>query len=225
MAAQGSPPALDKLLALGSATQPAGARGANPRIRGCGDRGWTPSPVHSCHFSSEGGSYAWGRALRGGCDIDFVIFLACFKSYGDQMVHRTAILSDLRGLLESWCWDPQPGLSLQFPQQNESGDLHFRLTSADLENWMDVSLMPAFDILGQPSSGVKPKPQVYASLLGSGGQGGKHAACFAELRRNFVNTLPAKVKNLILLVKQWGCQPARSLPPNKPLDKFISDFL
>lgn len=56
---------------------------------------------------------------------------------------------------------------------------------------------------GQLNSGAKPKPQVYRTLLSSGCQGGEHAACFAELRRSFVNTRPAKLKSLILLVKHW----------------------
>jgi 2'-5'-oligoadenylate synthetase len=43
-------------------------------------------------------------------------------------------------------------------------------------------------------------------LIRSGSRGGEHAACFTELRRNFVNRRPAKLKNLILLVKHWYSQ-------------------
>lgn len=56
---------------------------------------------------------------------------------------------------------------------------------------------------GQPRSGVKPTPNVYNSLLSSRCHAGEYSACFAELRKNFVNTRPAKLKNLILLVKHW----------------------
>lgn len=69
---------------------------------------------------------------------------------------------------------------------------------------------------GQLCSGAKPAPQVYSTLLNSSCQGGEHAACFSELRRNFVNTRPAKLKNLILLVKHWYRQvrlPPRVLAP------------
>ncbi|KAL2767773.1 2'-5'-oligoadenylate synthase 3, partial [Daubentonia madagascariensis] len=150
------------------------------------------------------GRLLWpGHSSQGGCDFELVIFLDCFKSYEDLGTHRAEILKDMRLLLESWWQDPVPGLSLEFPEQGVSGALQFRLASTDLENWMDVSLVPAFDVLGQLSSSVKPKPQVYSALLNSGCQGGEHAACFAELRRNFVNTRPAKLKNLILLVKHW----------------------
>ncbi|KAK2102633.1 2'-5'-oligoadenylate synthase 3 [Saguinus oedipus] len=80
----------------------------------------------------------------------------------------------------------------------------------------------------QLSSGAKPNPQVYSRLLLSGCQEGEHKACFAELRRNFVNIRPVKLKNLILLVKHWyrqvaaqneGKRPApASLPPAYALE-------
>ncbi|XP_063568325.1 2'-5'-oligoadenylate synthase 3 isoform X4 [Pongo abelii] len=153
--------------------------------------------------TAKGGSSGRGTALKGGCDSELVIFLDCFKSYVDQRARRAEILSEMRASLESWWQNPVPGLRLTFPEQSVPGALQFRLTSVDLEDWMDVSLVPAFDVLGQASSSVKPKPQVYSTLLNSGCQGGEHAACFTELRRNFVNIRPAKLKNLILLVKHW----------------------
>ncbi|MBZ3871530.1 2'-5'-oligoadenylate synthase 3, partial [Sciurus carolinensis] len=55
----------------------------------------------------------------------------------------------------------------------------------------------------QLGSDAKPQPQVYRTLLNSGGRDGEHAACFAQLRRDFVNRSPTKLKNLILLVKHW----------------------
>uniref|UniRef100_F6S642 2'-5' oligoadenylate synthase n=1 Tax=Equus caballus TaxID=9796 RepID=F6S642_HORSE len=151
----------------------------------------------------KGGSSGRGTALRGGCDSELVIFLDCFKSYEDQGAHRAEILNEMRALLESSWQDTVLGLSLEFPEQNTPGVLQLRLASTDLENWMDVSLVPAFDALGQLRTGAKPEPRVYSSLLDSGSRGGEHAACFAELRRNFVNARPTKLKNLILLVKHW----------------------
>ncbi|XP_015442335.1 2'-5'-oligoadenylate synthase 3 isoform X2 [Pteropus alecto] len=153
--------------------------------------------------SAEGGSSGRGTALRGGCDGELVIFLDCFKSYEDQRPRRTEIIKDMQALLKSWWQNPVPGLSLEFPKQDTPGVLRFRLASTDPENWMDVSLVPAFDALGQLRSNVEAKCQAYSTLLDSGCQGGEHAACFTELRRNFVNTRPPKLKNLILLVKHW----------------------
>lgn len=55
----------------------------------------------------------------------------------------------MQTLLESWWQKPTPGLSLEIPEQRTPGVLQFRLASTDLENWMDVSLVPAFDALGE----------------------------------------------------------------------------
>ncbi|XP_007936464.1 2'-5'-oligoadenylate synthase 3 [Orycteropus afer afer] len=202
--------ALDRLVArslqppaefVGAVRRALGALGATLRERG-GRPGAAGSEPRVLKII-KGGSYGRGTALKGGCDSELVIFLNCFKSYEDQGAHRAEILNEMRAQLESWWMEPFPGLSLEFPEQDVSGVLQFRLASEDLESWMDVSLVPAFDALGQLSSGGKPKPEVYSALLNSGCQGGEHAACFAELRRDFVNTRPAKVKNLILLVKHW----------------------
>lgn len=57
----------------------------------------------------------------------------------------------MRALLESSWQDTVLGLSLEFPEQNTPGVLQLRLASTDLENWMDVSLVPAFDALGEGS--------------------------------------------------------------------------
>ncbi|KAL6035452.1 hypothetical protein STEG23_005654, partial [Scotinomys teguina] len=173
---------------------------------------------------AKGGAYARGTALRGGCDAELVIFFNCFRSYGDQKTGRTEALGTTRALLESWGRHPGPGLTFQFSEPKASGVLQFRLTSADQENWMDVSLVPAFDVLGQLHSGVKPAPEVYSSLVSSGCRAGEHAACFTELRRDFVNLRPIKLKNLILLVKHWYRQvqtqetTGATLPPSYALE-------
>nr|XP_035979422.1 2'-5'-oligoadenylate synthase 3-like [Halichoerus grypus] len=98
---------------------------------------------------AKGGSTGRGTVLRGGCDSELVIFLDCFKSYEDEGVHRAEILNELRTLLQSWCQKPIRGLSFEFPRQDRPRVLQFRLVSTDLENWMDVSLVPAFDALGE----------------------------------------------------------------------------
>lgn len=108
--------------------------------------------IPSCLFSSQGGAYARGTALRGGCDAELVIFLSCFRSFGDQKTGRTETLGAMRASLESWGRHPGPGLTFQFSEPKAAGVLQFRLMSADQENWMDVSLVPAFDVLGEGSS-------------------------------------------------------------------------
>nr|KAF6403820.1 2'-5'-oligoadenylate synthetase 3 [Molossus molossus] len=194
-------------------------------LRECGSRPGpgAAAPPWRVLKTAKGGSFGRGTALRGGCDSEIVVFLNCFKSYEDQRARRAETLTEMRALLESWRQSPVPGLSLEFLQQDTPGVLQFRLASADLENWMDVSLAPAFDALGQLSSGTKPDPQIYSTLLDSGCQDGEHAACFAELRRNFTNTRPTKLKNLILLVKHWYRQVCpqerrREMPPDYALE-------
>ncbi|XP_055963171.1 2'-5'-oligoadenylate synthase 3-like [Sorex fumeus] len=174
------------------------------------ERRGLPGAQWSVQKIVKGGSSGRGTALRGGCDAELIIFLDCFKSYEDQGPLRPSILREMRAVLEAWRQEPLQDLSLELPTQNTPGLVQFRLASPDSEHWMDVSLVPAFDALGPLSSGAKPEPRVYSTLLDSGCPGGEHAACFAELRRNFVNTRPAKLKNLLLLVKHWYRQ---VLPP------------
>lgn len=107
--------------------------------------------IPSCPSSSQGGAYARGTALRGGTDVELVIFLNCFRSFGDQKTRRSEILGAMRTLLESWGCHPGPALTFEFSESRVPGILQFRLASADQENWIDVSLVPAFDVLGERS--------------------------------------------------------------------------
>ncbi|XP_069068799.1 2'-5'-oligoadenylate synthase-like protein [Pleurodeles waltl] len=56
---------------------------------------------------------------------------------------------------------------------------------------------------GQVTTGVKPDPRVYVSLIEACGGPGDFTPCFTELQRNFVKRCPPKLKSLIRLVKQW----------------------
>ncbi|XP_026634194.1 2'-5'-oligoadenylate synthase 2 [Microtus ochrogaster] len=163
---------------------------------------------------AKGGAYARGTALRGGCDAELVVFLNCFRSFGDQKTGRTEILGAMRASLESWGLHPGPGLTLQFSEPKAAGVLQFRLMSADRENWVDVSLtlldhsvdfdvLPAFDALGQLRPGSRPDPQVYKDLIHSYSNAGEFSTCFTELQRDFISTRPTKLKSLIRLVKHW----------------------
>lgn len=100
-------------------------------------------------FSLQGGSLGRGTDLRGGCDAELVIFLNCFKDYKDQGARRAEILADMRDQLESWWRDPVPGLTLNFPEQTTTEALQFQLMSPALASWTDVSLLPAFDAMGE----------------------------------------------------------------------------
>ncbi|XP_068937785.1 2'-5'-oligoadenylate synthase 3 [Petaurus breviceps papuanus] len=151
----------------------------------------------------KGGSYGRGTVLRGGSDADLVVFLSCFKAYADQRTWKADSFTEIRAQLEA-CWQKHPqGLGLQFSAQEDPQALRFRLVSATLHSWMDVSLRPAFDALGQLSSDSKPSPQVYTDLIDCDSPAGTYTTCFTELRRHFINIRPCKLKHLILLVKHW----------------------
>lgn len=99
----------------------------------------------------KGGSYGRGTALRGGSDADLVVFLSCFKAYGDQGAWQPDF-TEIQAQLEA-CWQKHPqGLSLQFSAQENPQALRFTLVSATLHSWMDISLRPAFDALGHRGS-------------------------------------------------------------------------
>uniref|UniRef100_A0A7N5JFM6 2'-5'-oligoadenylate synthetase 1 domain-containing protein n=1 Tax=Ailuropoda melanoleuca TaxID=9646 RepID=A0A7N5JFM6_AILME len=172
--------------------------------------------VYKASRVSKGGSFGRGTDLRGGCDAELVIFLNCFHDYKDQRARRTEILNEMQAQLET-CWqDPDSGLSLRFPDQTVTRALQLQLVSTALESWMDVTLLPVFDAVGE--GGLQPVPwrliPLLAMLHSLGCQGSEHATCFSELRRDFVNTRPTKLKSLILLVKHWYRQPAcAALPP------------
>ncbi|XP_051831939.1 LOW QUALITY PROTEIN: 2'-5'-oligoadenylate synthase 3 [Antechinus flavipes] len=161
------------------------------------------SPTIRVLRASKGGSYGRGTVLRGGSDADLVVFLSCFKAFADQGAWQPESFTEIRAQLEA-CWqNPPQSLSLQFSAQEDARALRFRLVSATLLNWMDVSLRPAFDALGPLNPGSKPRPQVYIDLISNGSPAGTYSECFTELQRDFVNNRPSKLKNLILLVKHW----------------------
>lgn len=119
----------------------------------------------------QGGSFGRGTDLRGYCDIELVIFLNCFKDYGDQRARRREILNEMRAQLESWWQDPVPGRSLSFPEQTVPEALHLQLVSQAPESRVDVSLLPVFDAVGegclQPASWRQiPLPAMRRSLSG-----------------------------------------------------------
>lgn len=66
-----------------------------------------------------------------------------------------------------------------------------------------------------------PEAKVYEQLLSACSKPGDFSPCFTELQKKFVKRCPAKLKNLLRLVKHWykevrGCQLAQH-PPGTPL--------
>lgn len=66
-----------------------------------------------------------------------------------------------------------------------------------------------------------PKAEVYVELLNAHGGPGEFSPCFTELQKMFVKRCPAKMKNLLRLVKHWykevrGCLASLVLTRNPP---------
>lgn len=73
---------------------------------------------------------------------------------------------------------------------------------------------------GQVSRDAPPDAEVYVQLLNASTDPGEFSPCFTELQKKFVKRYPAKLKNLLRLVKYWykevrGC-PASPAPTGHP---------
>ena len=62
-------------------------------------------------------------------------------------------------------------------------------------------------MLGELKSGSTPSPRTYTELIHLYKPDvfleGEFSACFTKLQRNFVRSLPPKLKDLIRLLKHW----------------------
>lgn len=105
------------------------------------------------HFLPQGGSFGRGTDLRGGCDVELVIFYKVLRDFKGQRSQQAEILCDIRTQLQSWWQEPVHGLSLQFAEQNRPSALQLRLVSTDLNSWADISVVPAFDAVGKRAVG------------------------------------------------------------------------
>uniref|UniRef100_A0A674IZD7 Ubiquitin-like domain-containing protein n=1 Tax=Terrapene triunguis TaxID=2587831 RepID=A0A674IZD7_9SAUR len=98
------------------------------------------------------------------------------------------------------------------------------ITIQSKKRWesIEVDVLPAYDALGQVTPGSKPSPQVYEDLIQAGAGPGEFCTSFTELQRDFVKRRPAKLKNLLRLVKHWykevRCPTTSGLPPKYALE-------
>lgn len=69
---------------------------------------------------------------------------------------------------------------------------------------------------GQVMQDGPPDPQVYVDLLDVNSNPGEFSTCFTELQKKFVKRCPAKLKNLLRLVKHWYKQVRGCLAPLCP---------
>ncbi|NXR08473.1 OASL2 protein, partial [Semnornis frantzii] len=180
------------------------------------------------HKTVKGGSAGKGTALQNKSDADVVLFLSCFSSYQHQKQERKHILDLIKERLdacrESLTFTVQiSGPSYKGPD-NTPRSLSFTLLSKETSESIEVDILPAYDALGQVSKDARPKAEVYVELLNACGGPGEFSPCFTELQKSFVKRCPAKVKNLLRLVKYWYKEmlkpqyPKADLPPKYALE-------
>uniref|UniRef100_A0A8C4WMJ4 2'-5'-oligoadenylate synthase 1-like n=1 Tax=Gopherus evgoodei TaxID=1825980 RepID=A0A8C4WMJ4_9SAUR len=173
----------------------------------------------------KGGSAGKGTALKNNSDADLVLFLSCFSSYQDQMENRVAVLDTIKQKLNQFRQTIAFSVDMEVSQPTEKGTCP-RSCSITIQlkrrgESIEVDVLPAYDALGQVTPGIKPSPQVYEDLIRARAGPGEFCTSFTELQRDFVKRRPAKLKNLLRLVKHWYEELSKTtsgLPPKYALE-------
>uniref|UniRef100_A0A8C0IS36 2'-5' oligoadenylate synthase n=1 Tax=Chelonoidis abingdonii TaxID=106734 RepID=A0A8C0IS36_CHEAB len=162
----------------------------------------------------KGGSLGKGTSLKDSSDADLLVFLNCFKGYGDQETNRAGIIKEIKRMLEKCQQEKHFEVFIEQSRWPNPRVLSFKMSSETLDESIEIDVLPAYNAL---SSGAKPMSQVYEELIQSCSRGGEFSTCFTELQRDFVVDRRTKVKSLIRLVKYWYKQ-GESLPPQYALE-------
>ncbi|NWT07525.1 OASL2 protein, partial [Mionectes macconnelli] len=155
----------------------------------------------------KGGSAGKGTALKNKSDADVVLFLSCLSSYQKQKEKRKDMLDLIKIRLKACREKLQFDVSISPPQykgpDNTPRSLSLTLSSRETGESIDVDILPAYDALGQVMEDTPPRAEVYVELLNACSHPGEFSPCFTELQKKFVKLRPAKLKNLLRLVKHW----------------------
>ncbi|NWY75639.1 OASL2 protein, partial [Erithacus rubecula] len=201
----------------------------------------------------KGGSAGKGTALKNNSDADVVLFLSCLPSYEEQRKNRKDILDLIMKKLKACRERLQFDVCISEPKykgpDNTPRSLSLTLSSKVTRESIDVDILPAYDALGkgcswhgdrqwcqcwdgshppfhptgQVTQDARPNAEVYVSLLYASSHPGEFSPCFTELQKMFVKRYPAKLKNLLRLVKHWYKElspkyPDAHLPPKYALE-------
>ncbi|KAI1234414.1 hypothetical protein IHE44_0003463 [Lamprotornis superbus] len=176
----------------------------------------------------KGGSAGKGTALKENSDADVVLFLSCLSSYEEQKKNRKRILDLIMIRLKACRESLQFNVYISEPRYKGPGNtprsLSLTLSSKMTGESIDVDILPAYDALGQVTQDAPPNAEVYVRLLDARSQPGEFSPCFTELQKMFVKRCPAKLKNLLRLVKYWYKEllspqyPNAHLPPKYALE-------
>ncbi|NWS81801.1 OASL2 protein, partial [Toxostoma redivivum] len=176
----------------------------------------------------KGGSAGKGTALKKNSDADVVLFLSCLPSYEEQKKNRKVILDLIMIRLKACREKLQFNVYISEPRykgpDNTPRSLSLTLSSKVTGESIDVDILPAYDALGQVTQDAPPNAEVYVRLLDACSPPGEFSPCFTELQKMFVKRCPAKLKNLLRLVKYWYKEelspqyPNAHLPPKYALE-------
>ncbi|XP_049682904.1 2'-5'-oligoadenylate synthase 1-like [Accipiter gentilis] len=176
----------------------------------------------------KGGSAGKGTALRNNSDADVVLFLSCFSSYQEQKKERRHILELIERRLHACRRSLSFTVNISEPRYKGPGNtprsLSLTLRSKETLESIEVDILPAYDALGQVNWDAPPDAGVYVGLLKASSDPGEFSPCFTELQKKFVKRYPAKLKNLLRLVKHWYKEllkpqyPTADLPPKYALE-------
>ncbi|KFP57103.1 2'-5'-oligoadenylate synthase-like 2, partial [Cathartes aura] len=180
------------------------------------------------HKTVKGGSAGKGTALQNNSDADVVLFLSCFSSYQEQKQERRNILNLIESRLHACRRSLTFTVNISEPRYKGPGNtprsLSLTLRSKETSESIEVDILPAYDALGQVSRDAPPDAEVYVQLLNASTDPGEFSPCFTELQKKFVKRYPAKLKNLLRLVKYWYKEllkpqhPTADLPPKYALE-------
>ncbi|XP_009097772.1 2'-5'-oligoadenylate synthase 1-like isoform X2 [Serinus canaria] len=178
----------------------------------------------------KGGSAGKGTALKNKSDADVVLFLTCLPSYEDQKRNRKVILDlimeRLKDCRESLQFDVFIGEPRYKGPDSTPRSLSLTLSSMETGESIDVDILPAYDALGQVTQDASPNPEVYVRLLHACSHPGEFSPCFTELQKMFVKHRPAKLKDLLRLVKYWYKELLKPQHPNADLPpKYALELL
>lgn len=155
----------------------------------------------------KGGSSGKGTALRNSSDADLVVFLSCFKSFQDQRDNRQEILEEIRKMLEKWSgglayliYDIQITIG---SSDNPPKSLSFTLQSKKRSESVEFDVLPTYDALTPECNFSDAHLKLINFVNENEVMDGEFSPCFTELQRKFVKRRPAKVKDLIRLLKYW----------------------
>ncbi|XP_058024216.1 2'-5'-oligoadenylate synthase 1-like [Ahaetulla prasina] len=151
----------------------------------------------------KAGSTGKGTTLDTSSDVDLVIFLSCFSNFQDQVEKRECVIKDIEKNLNRCIQTIAFKVDVFPPRKKGTRSLQLHIQAKKKTELIEVDILPAYDALGQITFTYVPPLKVYIELIEANGQPGEFNTSFTELQRNFVKRCPAKLKDLLRLVKHW----------------------